>query len=231
MVETDSIGADASIGEFAVIRAGAEIGANVVVHPHVVIESDVSVGAGTEILPFSYLGRAPKAVGSIAREPTAGTAVSIGAGCSIGPHAVIYCDTEIGDETLVGDGASIRELCRVGSACVVGRLVTLDRDVHMGDRSRTLDKAYLTGGMRVGEDVFIAASVVSANDRTFGADGYRAENLAGPIIEDGAKIGGGVSLLPGVVVGAGAIVGSGAVVTRDVAPGTRVFGIPARPEA
>jgi maltose O-acetyltransferase len=41
-------------------------------------------------------------------------------------------------------------------------------------------------------------------------------------------IGGGAIVLPGVTVGAGAIVGAGAVVTRDVAPGARVVGNPAR---
>jgi acetyltransferase-like isoleucine patch superfamily enzyme len=229
VVDTDAIGSGVTIREFAVVRPGVVIGDGVVIHPHVVIEADAKIGEGTEVLPGSHIGRAPKAVGSIAREPTFRAHVEIGARCSVGTNAVIYYDTEIGSETLIGDGASIRELCRVGTACVIGRLVTLDRDVRMGDRTRTLDKAYLTGGMRIGTDVFIAASVVSANDNTFGKVGDREENLRGPTIEDGARIGGGASLLPGVVVGRGSIVGSGAVVTRDVEPETLVLGVPARP--
>ena len=41
-------------------------------------------------------------------------------------------------------------------------------------------------------------------------------------------IGGGAIILPGVRIADGAIVGAGAVVTKDVAPGARVVGNPAR---
>ena len=41
-------------------------------------------------------------------------------------------------------------------------------------------------------------------------------------------IGGGAILLPGVTVGDEAIVAAGAVVSKDVAPGARVAGVPAR---
>lgn len=229
VVEAETVGSGVRIGEFAVVRAGAKIEDEVVIGPHVVVEANATIGEGTELLPGSYVGRSPKAVGAIARQPTFRAQLEIGPRCLIGPHATVYYDVEIEAETLVGDGASIREMCRIGSSCVIGRMVTLDRDVTMGDRCRTLDKAYLTGGMRIGSDVFIAASVVSANDNAFGSHGYSEDGLLPPRIEDEARIGGGASLLPGVVIGRGATVGSGAVVTANVEAGSRVLGVPARP--
>jgi maltose O-acetyltransferase len=47
-------------------------------------------------------------------------------------------------------------------------------------------------------------------------------------IGDDVWIGGGTKILPGVTIGDGALVGAGSVVTRDVAPGAKVLGSPAR---
>lgn len=229
IVETDSVGAGASVGEYSLVRAGAVLGEDVVIHPHVVIGANVRLGNGVEVLPGAYLGREPRAVGAVAREPSFRPEARIGSGCAIGANAVVYYDVEIGEDNLIGDGASIRELSRIGSGNVIGRDVTLDREVTIGNGTRVMDKSHLTGGMTVGDGVFVAAMVVTTNDNSFDGRGPGGDELRGPTIEDGAMIGGGASLLPGVVVGRAAIVGSGAVVTRDVDPGTTVLGVPARP--
>jgi acetyltransferase-like isoleucine patch superfamily enzyme len=225
VVETEAIGAGVTIAEFAIVRAGAVLGDRVTIHPNVVIGDGVEVGAGTEVLPGSVLGRAPKAAGIVAREPVFERRITIGAGCAIGVNVVVYYDVEVGDEVLLGDGASIREQSRVGARTAIGRGVTLDAAVTIGEETRVMDKSHLTGEMTIGSRVFVSTMVATTNDNSFG----EVRGFDPPTIEDEAAIGAGASLLPGVTVGRGAVVASGAVVSRDVPAGETVAGIPARP--
>lgn len=229
VVETDRIGANVRIDEFAVVRAGAVLGDNVVIHPHVVIAPGVVLGDNVEVFPGAFLGKEPKGAGALARTPVFDRRVVIGADTSVGPHAVIFYDVEIGEGTLIGDGASIREKCRIGSRCIVSRYVTVNYNTVIGDRTKIMDVTHITGNCRIGDDVFISVGVGTTNDNALGARGYGEEQVVGPVVEDGAMLGAGVVLLPGVVLGRGSVVGSGAVVTRDVEEGTVVMGVPARP--
>jgi acetyltransferase-like isoleucine patch superfamily enzyme len=54
------------------------------------------------------------------------------------------------------------------------------------------------------------------------------DELIGPIIHAGAKIGANSTLLPGVVIGRNVLVGAGSVVVRDVPDGAIVAGNPAK---
>lgn len=229
VIEGASIGEGVSIGEFSVVRPGAVIGDGVTLLPHVIVDAGVEIGAGTEVQPGSYIGRRPRAAGAVIRRPTYEERLRIGSGCAIGAHAVVYYDVEIGDDTLIGDHASIRECSWIGSHCVVGRMTAIDREVRFEDDSACMMACNLVSKTVVGKDVFIGAHFITTNDNALGAEGWDQERTPEISIEDGARIGASVTLIPGVTIGRGAYVAAGALVTRDVAPGTRVMGVPARP--
>jgi acetyltransferase-like isoleucine patch superfamily enzyme len=228
IVETTSIGMDVVIHEFAVVRKGVHLGNNVVIHPHVVIETGVFVEDGVEIFPGAYLGKEPKGAGALARTPEFERKIHIGQNTSIGPHCVVFYDVSIGQNTLLGDGASIREKCKIGSYCIISRYVTINYNTTIGNRTKIMDLTHITGNSQIGDDVFISVTVGMVNDNAIGKLGYNENIIKGPQIDDGAAIGAGATILPNVFIGTKALVGAGSVVTKNVQANHLVMGMPAR---
>ena len=228
IVETKAIGRNVAIGAYCVIGKDVVIGNDVTINAHVVINDGAEIGEGTEIFPFTLIGKEPKAAGVMTRKVEFRRQVKIGRGCLLGPHATIYCDVEIGDATLIGDGASIREETVIGERCVISRYVTINYRSRIGNRTKVLDHSWICGEIDIGNDVMISGGVLTSNDNTLGRTDFNAQ-MRGPIIEDGAVIGIGARLLPNVRIGRKALVAAGAVVTKDVPEGVSVFGMPARP--
>jgi acetyltransferase-like isoleucine patch superfamily enzyme len=228
VVQTDDIGKGVDIAEFAVIRPDVSIGRGVRIHPHVVVESGVRLEDDVEVFAGAYLGKEPKGTGATARTIEYERRVFIGRSTSVGPHAVIFCDVEIGAETLIGDGASIREQCRVGSRCIISRYVTVNYNTRIGDGTRIMDSTHITGNSVIGNDVFISALVSTANDNEMVTRRYEEGKIIGPHVGDRVSVGEGACLLPAIRIGEGAIIGAGSVVTKDVDPYVLVMGVPAR---
>jgi len=78
------------------------------------------------------------------------------------------------------------------------------------------------------ELVTIGAGVVISMRCTLLAHDDASHTVAPIELGNHCFIGAGAIILPGVSIGEGAIVAAGAVVSRDVAPGTTVGGVPAR---
>lgn len=228
IVKTERIGKNVEIYEYSIIRENVTIGDNVIIHPNVIVESGVSIGNHVEIFPGAYLGKEPKGAGATTRPIEYSRQIVIGDECSLGPNCVIFYDVEIGNNTLIGDGASIREQVRVGHHCLLSRYVTINYNSMIGNHTKIMDLSHITGNVIVGNNVFISMGVSSANDNVLVDREYEEDNIVGPTIEDNVSIGVGAILLPGVRIKEGAFVGAGAVVTKDVAQGTLVMGVPAK---
>ena len=130
--------------------------------------------------------------------------------------------TRVWQFVVVLRGAVIGEDCNICSHCFI------ESDVIIGDRVTVKSGVQLWDGLRIADDVFIGPNATFANDR-LPRSGNQDFHLLATIVEKGASIGAGATILPGVKIGAGAMVGGGAVVTRDVPAGATVVGNPARP--
>lgn len=194
------------------------------IHPTAVIYPGVFIEDGVTVMPYAVVGRPPKIAGSVHVEPHVSGETIIRTGAVIGAHAVIYAGTHVGESALIGDGATIRENCTIDRQAIVGNNCTFQNNVYLGPRSRVIDLSHITAYVYIGADVFVSTGVLTMNDNSMAQGG----TLEPPVIESGARVGGGATLLPGVIVGREALVAAGSVVTHNVRAGTRVQGVPAR---
>ncbi|MET0341646.1 MAG: DapH/DapD/GlmU-related protein [Polyangiales bacterium] len=149
-------------------------------------------------------------------------AVTLHAGCFVAEDADVFAEPRRG--VTVEEGASIAAHAFVHGPVLLGR----DASVN--------PYATLDGGRRgivIGEGARIAAhAALYAFDHGLDpARPIRTQPVTsrGIVIGRDVWIGAHAVITDGVTVGDGAVVGAGAVVTRDVAPGVIVGGVPARP--
>ncbi|HMO95106.1 MAG TPA: bifunctional UDP-N-acetylglucosamine diphosphorylase/glucosamine-1-phosphate N-acetyltransferase GlmU, partial [Tepidiformaceae bacterium] len=182
------------------------------------IDSGVTIGQDSTILPNTHIAGASSVAEDCVIGPGAtlrnasigpGTRIessviedsAIGAGCNVGPMAHVRAGARIGDGCQLGNYAEVKN-------SVFGRGVKMHHFSYMGDAD-------------VGEDVNIAAGSITCN-----YDGVRKHRTT---IGARAFIGCDTMLVAPVTIGEDAFTATGAVVTRDVAPGVSVAGVPARP--
>ena len=183
----------------------------------VYIDSDVSLGQDTSVLPNTHIAGAS----------------TVADGCVIGPNTIID-DARIGSEcrvrssvvegselearVTVGPFTHVRPGSHIAEGVVLGNFAEVNRST-VGRNSKAAHFSYL-GDAQVGEDVNIGAGTVTVN--------YDGESKLPTRIGDGAFIGCDTMLVAPVEIGAGAQTGAGAVVTKDVPPNELAVGVPAR---
>ncbi len=196
------IGAGARIHETAIVAAGAAIGEGAMVEAYAVIGPGVRIGPGGRI--------------------GAGATVSH---CIVGARARIMPGARIGQAGfgfVAGPDGPVRtpQLGRVmiGDDVEIGANTTIDRgalgDTVIGDGVKIDNLVQIGHNVRIGRFSILAAHV--------GISGST-------VIGEGALLGGKVGVADHVTIGDGAQIAAGAGVMRDIGPGEKWGGLPARP--
>jgi UDP-2-acetamido-3-amino-2,3-dideoxy-glucuronate N-acetyltransferase len=143
-------------------------------------------------------------------------------------------DVEFGDNVIVSPFTNLYG-CRIGDETRIGPFVEIQRDAVIGARCKIQSHAFICTGVTIEDEVFVGHGTLFINDkfpRATSEEGVLKRQddwvLVRTVVEHGAALGSGAVVLGGVRIGAGALIGAGAVVTRDVASGETVAGVPAR---
>jgi acetyltransferase-like isoleucine patch superfamily enzyme len=124
--------------------------------------------------------------------------------------------------------------CSIGDETRIGSFVEVQKQATVGARCKISSHTFVCEGVTIEDDVFVGHGVVFINDpRPRATIHGRPQTEADWIVVRthvgrGASIGSGATIMCGLTIGEDAMIGAGAVVTRDVAPGATVAGVPAR---
>jgi UDP-3-O-[3-hydroxymyristoyl] glucosamine N-acyltransferase len=192
--ESAEIGADVTIGAGAVVREGASIGdrcvlhagayvgqrttlgAETVLYPGVVVLEDVSVGERVLIHAGTVVGS--DGYGFIRHEgrhlkiPQVGGVV-IGDDVEIG--ALTTIDRATLDETVIGRGTKIGDLCHIAHNCRIGEdvlvlpTVAISGSVTVGDRVLLAGRSGCADNLTIGEGAVLGGTAVAFKDVPPGA--------------------------------------------------------------
>ena len=157
----------------------------------------------------------------------------IGEHCAIGPNVrlsdakiadrVTICESvvtqsAIGPDTTVGPFAHVRGHAKLDGENRIGNFVEV-KNSHYARGAKSAHLSYL-GDASIGEETNIGAGTITCN--------YDGKKKNRTTIGRNVSIGSNTSIVAPRTIGDDALTGAGSVVTKDVPPGTRVAGNPAR---
>lgn len=133
----------------------------------------------------------------------------------------------IGDGTQIWQFVVVLEKAKVGNNCNINCHCFIENDVIIGDNVTIKSGVYLWDGIRIKDKVFIGPNVTFINDKIPRSKQYPKKFLV-TIIEEGASIGAGSTIMGGIKIGKNAVIGAASFVNKNVPDNTMWFGNPAK---
>jgi UDP-3-O-[3-hydroxymyristoyl] glucosamine N-acyltransferase len=208
------------------------------IHPSAMVEKNVSIGSGSSIGPLTVVG----------------SGAVIGVKCRIAARCVIERDVSIGCDCRIDSGAIIRHGCRIGdrviiqAGAIIGSegfgnarennrflripcfgIVTIEDDAEIGaltaiDRGN-FEPTVIRKGVKLDNLIHVAHNVEIGDDTAIAAQtGISGSTRVGKRV----LIGGQAGFVGHIEIGDDAFIGAKAGVSKDVKPGAKVTGYPAR---
>jgi bifunctional UDP-N-acetylglucosamine pyrophosphorylase/glucosamine-1-phosphate N-acetyltransferase len=182
------------------------------------IDAEVEIGQDARIEPWTILSGAT----IIAQEAVVGPHAQV-RDSRIGPRTHVWAsvveESTVAEDVSIGPFAHLRPGAEIGPRCRIGNFAEVKKS-RLGAGTQQHHFSYL-GDAEIGENVNVGAGSVTAN--------YDGTAKHPTTVGDRVRLGVDTMMVAPVTIGEGATTGAGAVVTRDVAPGKTVVGMPARP--
>jgi len=107
--------------------------------------------------------------------------------------------------------------CTLGDEVFIGPFVEIQRNVHVGARSKIQSHSFICEMVEIGDDCFIGHGTVFINDLfRSGAPANGDKSLwRKTVVSDRVSIGSNCTILP-VEICKGVVIGAGSVVTKDI---------------
>ena len=182
------------------------------------IDASVSIESDVTILPNCHIsGLSAVSTGAVIGPGTTLKNATIGDETVV--QSSVIEDSRIGANCRVGPFSHVRGGADISDGCELGNYAEV-KNSNIGPGVKMHHFSYV-GDADVGARVNIAAGTITCN--------YDGVNKHRTTIGEDAFIGCDTMLIAPISIGAGAFTATGAVVTRDVAPGETVAGVPAKP--
>ena len=158
---------DVEVGAFAIIEAGATVGAGCRIAAHAIVKTGAELGAGVRVDHFAVVGGEPQ---DLSFDPTLVSGVVIGDRTVIREHVTIHRATKAGERTVIGADGLLMAGSHVAHDCVLGDHVILANGCMLGGHVHVGDRAFVSGGVavhqfcRIGGGALISGNAVITED-------------------------------------------------------------------